>query len=229
MACVRSLSLETVIVRSAFAAMLRVSRPAYLYLAAQKLLKCQHVLPQNIPKEMSLLQFRAVADQLYRSPNEHGYVRAAVVAQLSQYPHLYYEYIPENYQAYCQKMNQFGTWGDHVTLQAAADAFGVRIVIMTSYRDSCVVEIQPQGQVQSQRILYLSFWAEVSSYLALSQLLHHMRWAIQQTTYVVCIYSDIVVTGILALMPLPNFAAVIALLTMWKLLPHLLGNSSLCC
>lgn len=109
----------------------------------------------------SALQFRAVADQLYRSPDEHGYVRAAAVAQLQQYPQLYHEYIPEDYQQYCYKMHQFGTWGDHVTLQAVADAFGVRMVIMTSYRDSCVVEIQPQGQAQSQRILHLSFWAEV--------------------------------------------------------------------
>lgn len=84
------------------------------------------------------------------------------MAQLQQYPHLYHEYIPEDYQQYCYKMHQFGEWGDHVTLQAAADAFGVRIVVMTSYRDSCVIEIQPQGQVQSQRVLYLSFWAEVS-------------------------------------------------------------------
>lgn len=59
-------------------------------------------------------------------------------------------------------MQQFGTWGDHVTLQAVADAFGVRIAILTSFQDGCVVEIQPQGQVKSQRILYLSFWAEVS-------------------------------------------------------------------
>ena len=59
-------------------------------------------------------------------------------------------------------MQQFGTWGDHVTLQAVADAFGVRIAIMTSYQDGCVVEIQPHGLVKSQRILYLSFWAEVS-------------------------------------------------------------------
>ncbi len=61
-------------------------------------------------------------------------------------------------------MQQFGTWGDHVTLQAVADTFGVRIAIMTSYQDSCVIEIQPQGQVQSQRVLYLSFWAEVCLY-----------------------------------------------------------------
>ncbi|KAL3161663.1 hypothetical protein ABBQ38_15492 [Trebouxia sp. C0009 RCD-2024] len=106
-------------------------------------------------------QFRALSDQLCRTPDEHGWIRAAAIAQLRSFAHLYQDYIPENYQDYCQRMQQFGTWGDHVTLQAVADAFGVRIAIMTSYQDACVVEIQPQGQVKSQRILYLSFWAEV--------------------------------------------------------------------
>ena len=112
--------------------------------------------------QTTCLQFRALSDQLYRSPHEHGYIRAAAVAQLRSFPNLYQAYIPEDYREYCHRMQQFGTWGDHVTLQAVADTFGVRIAIMTSYRDSSVVEIQPQGQVKSQRVLYLSFWAEVS-------------------------------------------------------------------
>ena len=109
------------------------------------------------------LQFRALSDQLYRTPDEHGYIRAAAIAQLRSLPAMYQDYIPENYQDYCYRMQQLGTWGDHVTLQAVADAFGVRIAIMTSYQDGCVVEIQPHSEVKSQRILYLSFWAEVSS------------------------------------------------------------------
>ena len=123
--------------------------------------------PQSTPQRglsSLLLQFRALSDQLYRTPHEHGYIRAAAIAQLQLYPNLYREYIPEDYQEYCQRMQQFGTWGDHVTLQAVADTFGVRIAIMTSYQDSCVIEIQPQGQIQSQRVLYLSFWAEVCVY-----------------------------------------------------------------
>lgn len=71
-------------------------------------------------------------------------------------------------------MQQFGIWGDHVTLQAVADTFGVRIAIMTSYQDSCVIEIQPQGQIQSQRVLYLSFWAEVCLYDTSLQTLHYL-------------------------------------------------------
>jgi len=120
------------------------------------------------------LQFRALSDQLYRTPHEHGYIRAAAIAQLQSYPNLYREYIPEDYREYCQRMQQFGIWGDHVTLQAVADSFGVRIAIMTSYQDSCVIEIQPQGQIQSQRVLYLSFWAEVCLYDTSLQTLHYL-------------------------------------------------------
>lgn len=120
------------------------------------------------------MQFRALSDQLYRTPHEHGYIRAAAIAQLQSYPNLYREYIPEDYREYCQRMQQFGTWGDHVTLQAVADTFGVRIAIMTSYQDSCVIEIQPQGQIQSQRVLYLSFWAEVCLYDTSLQTLHYL-------------------------------------------------------
>uniref|UniRef100_A0A453BWQ7 Uncharacterized protein n=1 Tax=Aegilops tauschii subsp. strangulata TaxID=200361 RepID=A0A453BWQ7_AEGTS len=37
-------------------------------------------------------------------------------------------------------------WGDHVTLQAAADKFAAKICLLTSFRDTCFVEIVPQYQ-----------------------------------------------------------------------------------
>ena len=67
------------------------------------------------------------------------------------------------YEAYCTDMACSGTWGDHVTLQAAADAFGVKVSLLTSFENSCFVEIKPQTKLQSERNLYLSFWAEVIS------------------------------------------------------------------
>lgn len=57
-------------------------------------------------------------------------------------------------------MEQLGTWGDHVSLQAIADAFGLRINILTSYPDSPFIAISPATE-KSHRCLYLSFWAEV--------------------------------------------------------------------
>ncbi|GAU15844.1 hypothetical protein TSUD_40650 [Trifolium subterraneum] len=66
-------------------------------------------------------QFRALSDQLYRSPNLHKFVREQIVQQLKSDPDLYAGYVPMAYSEYLKKMSKSGEWGDHVTLQAAAD------------------------------------------------------------------------------------------------------------
>lgn len=43
----------------------------------------------------------------------------------------------------CSSMSRLGTWGDHVTLQAAADTFHVGINIITSFLENCVITISP--------------------------------------------------------------------------------------
>lgn len=78
----------------------------------------------------------------------------------------YQGFVPGDYWQYCWEMEQENAWGDHVTLQAAADAYGVAINIMTSYLDSCFIGITPK-EPRSSRCLYLSFWAEVRQALAL--------------------------------------------------------------
>eukprot|EP00249_Psilotum_nudum_P016478 c25844_g1_i1 orf=403-837(+) len=105
-------------------------------------------------------QFRAFSDQLYHTSDHHQIVREHVVEQLKSHPDLYEGYVPMTYSEYLDKMAKSGEWGDHVTLQAAADIFGVRICLLTSYRDTCFVEILPK-QPRSKRAIFLSFWAEV--------------------------------------------------------------------
>ena len=46
-------------------------------------------------------------------------------------------------------------------MQAIADHFGVKMYIVTSYREGEIIEINPNGPLRSARVLYLSFWAEV--------------------------------------------------------------------
>ena len=68
-------------------------------------------------------------------------------------------------------MSRLGTWGDHLTLQAAADAYGVRICLVTSFTEGAIIHICPTQLPQQaaygaqQRgdgpALWLSFWAEV--------------------------------------------------------------------
>ncbi|XP_022139286.1 OTU domain-containing protein DDB_G0284757-like [Momordica charantia] len=105
-------------------------------------------------------QFRALSDQLYRSPEHHDFVREQIIAQLKARRDIYGGYVPMAYDDYLKKMSKKGEWGDHVTLQAAADWFGVKIFVITSFKDTCSIEILPQVQ-KSKRIIFLSFWAEV--------------------------------------------------------------------
>lgn len=105
-------------------------------------------------------QFRALSDQIYRSSEYHKYIRKEIVKQLKDYRALYASYIPMKYSRYYKKMAKSGEWGDHVTLQAAADKFAAKICLLTSFRDTCFIEILPQYQ-SPKRELWLSFWSEV--------------------------------------------------------------------
>ncbi|KAJ0243941.1 OVARIAN TUMOR DOMAIN-containing deubiquitinating enzyme 9 [Hirschfeldia incana] len=105
-------------------------------------------------------QFRALSDQLYRSPEHHSAVREQVVNQLAYNREMYEGYVPMAYNDYLKTMKRNGEWGDHVTLQAAADWYGVRMFVITSFKDTCYIEILPHLQ-KSNRLICLSFWAEV--------------------------------------------------------------------
>ncbi|KAI4378732.1 hypothetical protein MLD38_016170 [Melastoma candidum] len=105
-------------------------------------------------------QFRALSDQIYRTPDNHEHVRQEIVKQLRNDRDLYEGYVPMDYDEYLFKMSQNGEWGDHVTLQAAADVYEAKIFVITSFKDTCYIEILPTGQKPKQD-LFLSFWAEV--------------------------------------------------------------------
>ncbi|XP_027934479.1 OTU domain-containing protein DDB_G0284757-like [Vigna unguiculata] len=105
-------------------------------------------------------QFRALSDQLFNTPDHHNTVRQEVVNQLRSHPEIYEGYVPMEYGEYLEKMSKSGEWGDHVTLQAAADSYGVRIFVVTSFKDTCCIEILPNFE-NPRGVIFLSFWAEV--------------------------------------------------------------------
>lgn len=105
-------------------------------------------------------QFRALSDQFYRSPEHHKFVRQQILNQLKTHPENYEGYVPMAYSDYLKKLSRSGEWGDHVTLQAAADSYGVKIFVITSFKDTCYIEILPTEE-RSKRVIFLSFWAEV--------------------------------------------------------------------
>ncbi|CAH2074346.1 unnamed protein product [Thlaspi arvense] len=105
-------------------------------------------------------QFRALADQLYKTADRHKHVRRQIVKQLKSRPDSYEGYVPMDFSEYLKKMSRSGEWGDHVTLQAAADAYRVKIVVLTSFKNTCYIEILPTSQ-ESKGVIFLSFWAEI--------------------------------------------------------------------
>ncbi|XP_073125165.1 OVARIAN TUMOR DOMAIN-containing deubiquitinating enzyme 11 [Henckelia pumila] len=105
-------------------------------------------------------QFRAIADQLLRNPKYHKYVRKEVVKQLKHHKKLYESYVPMKYKSYIKSMKRSGGWGDHVTLQAAADRFEAKICLVTSFRDTGYIEILPKDKTPIKE-LWLSFWSEI--------------------------------------------------------------------
>ena len=50
-----------------------------------------------------------------------------------------------------------------VTLQAAADAYGTRICLVTSYEDRGILRVEPAEPVAGEepRTAWLAFWAEI--------------------------------------------------------------------
>ncbi|KAJ4845798.1 hypothetical protein Tsubulata_027803 [Turnera subulata] len=119
-------------------------------------------------------QFRSLSDQLYCSSDHHKYVRERVLDQLKSQPHLYEGYVPMAYGDYLKKMSKSGEWGDHVTLQAAADSYGVRIFVMTSFKNTCYIEILPQVQKTEREVHYNSIYPEAD--LALHETKKKKKW-----------------------------------------------------
>ncbi|XP_042032723.1 OVARIAN TUMOR DOMAIN-containing deubiquitinating enzyme 9-like [Salvia splendens] len=105
-------------------------------------------------------QFRSLSDQIYGTSDYHDVVREEIVHQLKSQPELYASFVSMAYGDYLKKMSRNGEWGDNVTLQAAADCYGVKIFVVTSYKDTCYIEILPKVE-KSDKTVLLSFRAEV--------------------------------------------------------------------
>jgi LEA14-like dessication related protein len=106
-------------------------------------------------------QFRAIADQLYGSPDRDAEVRADIVEHLRSNSARYSAFVPESYDAYIEDMGLDGNWGDHVTLQAASNVYGLEIRVYTSYDRNWERVIRPTDDGNIRRAIQLSFYAEL--------------------------------------------------------------------
>ena len=106
-------------------------------------------------------QFRAIADQLYGSSDRYAEVRANIVEHLRSNSSRYSAFVPDSYDTYIENMGRDGNWGDHLTLQAASNVYGLEIRVYTSYDEDWERVIRPADDGNIGRAIQLSFYAEV--------------------------------------------------------------------
>ena len=107
-------------------------------------------------------QFRAIADQLYGSPDRYADVRAKIVEHLRSNVPLYSGFVHDiQYDAYIENMGLDGNWGDHLTLIAASNVYGLEIRVYTSYDGNWERVIRPTDDGNIRRAIQLSFYAEL--------------------------------------------------------------------
>ncbi|CAK9858259.1 unnamed protein product [Sphagnum jensenii] len=93
----------------------------------------------------------------------------ALPSQLTETPDAYSGYVPMQYDDYLENMAKSAVYKPFAfvcsycapdVLQLKVDAYDVKISLITSFRDTCFIEIVPK-QHKSKREIHLSFWAEV--------------------------------------------------------------------
>lgn len=119
-------------------------------------------------------QFRAVAQQLFDDERHHPLVRHRAIAWLASNPpdvHDCEVYVSklgnvaptpvgEDLEAYLAALRSDAAWGDACTLQACADAFKIRIYLVTSYPTEFELVLEPEKQ-PALRDIWLGFYAEM--------------------------------------------------------------------
>ena len=113
--------------------------------------------------------FLAISQQLekvFGTVRSHQDIRKDLVTFMSENPNLGSVHLPSfvsNYptwHAYLNSMRQDGTWGDHLTLMAAANVYHMSITIVSSVEDSEPVVIDPATGT-SQGTILLGHLAEL--------------------------------------------------------------------
>lgn len=106
-------------------------------------------------------QFRALSQELFGTQQFHTLVRAEVSSYLSRREDSYRQFFPTGeWEKYLSDMGNLRTWGDELTLRAAADAFKVRIHLITSSDQMWYLVYDPVEGV-SERELFITYVAPI--------------------------------------------------------------------
>jgi len=120
-------------------------------------------LKQVEMKDDGNCQFRAMSQELFGTQQHHARVRAAVVAHMRRREAEYRSLFDDGeWCSYISQMARDGEWGDELTLRAAADAFGVKIHVVTSNNNNWYLVYQADSAApQPAREVFLTYIAPI--------------------------------------------------------------------
>ncbi|CAM9335650.1 unnamed protein product, partial [Ectocarpus fasciculatus] len=105
-------------------------------------------------------QFRAIAYELYGNQNHHEFVREKVMLYLKEHSSDFSFYVGEEaeWQRYLSSMAKARSWGDELTLTAAAKSFGVSINVITTEEQNWLLRYSDgQSEGERRRELFLVY------------------------------------------------------------------------
>jgi hypothetical protein len=106
-------------------------------------------------------QFRAVADQLFGSQDQHGAVRDCALEQMRARPDVYQGFaVGESFDEYLKRMASAGSWGDNLSLQAIADSYQIVINLITSFAAAKNLVVISPNRCDPVGEIWLGFYAE---------------------------------------------------------------------
>jgi hypothetical protein len=119
---------------------------------------------QHVMEDDGNCQFRAISSDLYGTQEHHELVRAMVVSYLESHGSTYKAFIGEReWRPYLEAMRKSKTWGDEITLRAAAEAFGIWVHVVTSTEENYLLAYCPSGgdPAGDARHVFLTYVAPV--------------------------------------------------------------------
>ena len=107
-------------------------------------------------------QFRALSSECYGTQRWHRAIRLRVVAHIASQKAEFAPFFPGAgaFEGYLAEMRLPGTWGDELTLRAAADLLQAKVFVITSEEENWFLHYDPQltqTSVSETRCLFITY------------------------------------------------------------------------
>eukprot|EP00477_Mikrocytos_mackini_P002932 GAHX01003473.1.p1 GENE.GAHX01003473.1~~GAHX01003473.1.p1 ORF type:complete len:160 (-),score=15.49 GAHX01003473.1:9-464(-) len=124
---------------------------------------------QRIQKDGNCF-YRSISHQLYKTQDEHMYIRECTTGFLNEHRREFEEFITEEFEAYLKRQARQGEWADHVAIIYTARCLDLKIQVFENFKlrntinesGSVVVNLLYKNRVHYDSIYDLDNWLNPS-------------------------------------------------------------------